>query len=411
MRLRVSQGLLSQVLASGTNFVLLVTLARSQGADTFGWSALAVAVVTAAVGVSRSVFGTSIALAADSPNHLRTEGAFGGTASALATAAIVTPVVLWALSGGDWQIALVALGAPFIVFQDILRQICFSSGSARLALRADLGRMILVSLPAAASTGLQVPSNLSIVVWWGSAVLAAFYLAPRLRWRPISTSLLSHWRESAGQRFSLLGDSLLIQLTPVVTSLLIGSALSAVALSAFRGGSTLLGPISILLTAVPLLMMPRIVREGAPTFAVAMRRLRPVNMGLSGACIAIAGCTPFVPARLGEIVLGESWIPTQQILPLLALQFALQPWALSVTTGLKLIGRSHLLVPLRATRSLGLVVIVVVALRSESITIIVGAILAFEALATLGYLAVGRRLKASRIRTASSMSNPSIGDA
>lgn len=407
---RFPSGLASQVLASGTNFVLLVTLARSQGADTFGWSALAIAGVTAVVGISRSVFGTSLALAAASPEHLRTESRFGGTASALATTAVMAPVMLWALTREDWQIVMVALGAPFIVFHDTLRQVCFSAGSAHLAMKADLGRMALVALPAVATLAYSVPSLLSILVWWGSACMSALYLVHRLRWRPLSGSLLSHWRESASQRFSLLGDSLLIQLTPVVTSLLIGSALSAVALSAFRGGSTLLGPISILLTAVPLLMMPRIVREGSPTYVDAMRRLRPINMGLSGACVAIGACAPFVPASVGEVVLGESWTPTQQILPFLALQFALQPWALSVTTGLKLIGKSHLLVPLRAARSVGLIVTVVVAMRSGSITVVVGSILAFEAVATLGYLAVGRHHRAQPVRTPRSMSGPSIGD-
>lgn len=411
MRINVPHGLLSQVLASGTNFLLLVTLARSQSVDSFGWSALTIAVVTAAVGVSRSVFGTSIALASGSAPHLRTEGRFGGTASALATTLLMTPVIVWALGREDWQIAMVALGAPFIVFQDTLRQVCFSSGSAHLALKADLVRIILVALPAAGTSVATFPSFLSIGVWWGSAFVTALYLAMRLGWKPYSRSLLAHWRHTAGQRFSLLGDSLLIQLTPVANSLLIGSALSAVALSAFRGGSTLLGPVSILLTAVPLLMMPRIVREGSPTFAHAMRRLRPINLGLSAACIVIAACTPLVPAHVGELVLGESWLPTQAILPLLAIQFAIQPWALSVTTGLKLIGRSHVLVPLRVARSVGLIVVVTVALRSESITTVVASILAFEALATLGYLAVGRRYRAKQIHSARSIHESSIGEA
>ena len=89
----------------------------------------------------------------------------------------------------------------------------------------------------------------------------------------------------------------------------------------------------------------------------------------------------------------------------------IQPWALSVTTGLKLVGRSHLLVPLRVARSVGLILVVVVALRSGNLTVVVGSILAFEALATLGYLVVGHHHRAMRIRTASSIREPSIGDA
>lgn len=408
---RFPSGLASQLLASGTNFVLLVTLARSQGADTFDWSALAIAGVTAVVGVSRSVFETSVALAADSPEHLRTEGRFGGTASTLATAAVMAPVVVWALSQADWQIAMVAVGAPFIVFQYTLRQVCFSAGSAHLAMRADLARAALIMLPEVGTSVMAIPSHVSVGVWWGSACATAIYLVRQLGWRPFAGSLVAHWRQSTGQRFSLLGDSLLVQLTPVVTSLLIGSALSAVALSAFRGGSTLLGPISILLTAVPLLMLPRLVREGAPTFAHAMGRLRPINMGLSGACLAVSAGAPFVPDSIGEILLGDSWTPTQRVLPLLAVQFALQPWALSITTGLKLIGRSHLLVPLRAVRSLGLVVVVIVALQSGSLTVVVSSMVAFEALATLGYLIVGHRHRTLPTRTASSIREPSIGDA
>lgn len=408
---RFPSGLVSQVLASGTNFILLITLARSQEAGSFGWSALAIAVVTALVGISRSVFGTSIALAADSASHLRAEGRFGGTASLLATTLFMAPVALLAFGREEWQIAVVALGAPFVVFQDTLRQVCFSSCVPHLAMKADLARILLVALPGVGTTFVTIPSALSVGIWWGSALVTGLYLAVRLGWRPYFRSLVVHWQRTAEQRFSLLGDSLLVQLTPVVNSFLIGSALSAVALSAFRGGSTLLGPISILLTAVPLLMMPRIVREGSPTFAHAMQRLRPINVALSAACLVIAAGAPFVPAPLGKMVLGDSWLPTQTILPLLAMQFALQPWALSVTTGLKLIGRTRLLVPLRLARSTGLILVVIIALSSGSITAVVVAILAFETLATLAYLAVGRRHRAMQVRTAQSARAPLMGEA
>lgn len=386
-------GILSQVLASGTNFLVLVSLARIQGVDQFGWSALSIAAVTACVGISRSVFGTSIALAADSSDLLVKEGRFGTTVSAMATLTLTAPVACWSFATGQWTIFAIAIGSPLIVFHDTLRQVCFSGDRARIAMTSDLARFLLLTFVTITAARLSLSAPTIVGVWGGATALAAGDLAHRLHWRPFRGGALDHWRRSANQRYPLFGDSLLIQFTPVVTSILIGSALSAAALSAFRGGSTVLGPVSILLTAVPLLMLPRLVRESVGTFQDAFTRLCRVSVGLTGVCILISLGTLVAPRGAGELVLGDSWGPTRPILPVMALQFALQPWALSVSTSLKLVGRSQLLVPLRLVRSIGLVVVVAAATRTGSVLTVVTAILIFEAFATLGYLAVGYRCR------------------
>lgn len=402
---------MSQVLASGTNFLVLMALARSQGAEQFGWSALSVAVVTASVGVTRSALGTSISLSAASPEHLRREGRFGVTVGVVAVLILALPFTVWAATIHDWTILIISLASPFIVMQDLLRQICFSGQRASLAFHADLFRFALALPPALLTGTLSISPQTIIGLWWASAVLTAGYLVRRLSWRPYRGNAYSHWQNDGGMRYALLGDSLLVQLTPVVTSFMIGAGLTPIALSAFRGGSTLLGPISILLTAVPLLVLPKLVRDEVGTFGEAFARLRTITWSLSAACVFMALASIAAPDDLGQYILGDSWKPASAILPLMALQFALQPWALSVSTGLKLVGRGGALVWLRVMRSTVLVIAVASTIPSGSVVVVVGTILVVEIFTTVVYLFLGHRFRSLPVQTPTRPSTTLIGEA
>lgn len=395
--LRFPSGLVSQILSSVSNFLLLLSLARVQDASDFGWTALAVAVVTGAVGVTRSVFGTPIALAAGDALQLWPESRYGvsrGFASALL---VGSPLMIWGIYDGDWALLLVGLSAPVVVLHDLLRQVCFAAGRAATAMHSDLLRSAAMSLPLAGTAFTAVAPVVSVGVWASSAAMSALFIRVALKWRSRSQEgSLSASRHPGYQRLSLFGDELLTQITPLANSIVIGSSVGAVALSAFRGGSTLLGPVSILLTAVPLLVLPHLVRERVTAFGTVLTRLLPINLALSLLCVAIAFSPALVPVHVGQLLLGDSWSPTSEILPFMALQFALQPWTLSITTALKLTGEMTLLFRLRLGRSALVVLAVAAVAPFFTVKGVVLAILISELFSTIIYLWIAHLKTASR---------------
>lgn len=396
--MRVPWGLVSQVLASGTNFLVLMNLARLQDARSFGWSAVIVALITASVGVTRSVLGTHLALAAHSSEGLSRETRFAVTAGAVAVLPLVIPGLAWSALTTDSLILSACMAAPLVVVNDVFRQAAVSSRRSGLAAGGDAWRFVVGLLVLALSLELSPRPWLVLTCWGLAAGVASWWIGRRIGWRPQRGGLRAHLALSWRSRRALLADSALVQATPVLTSLTVGALLGPVALSAFRGSSTMLGPISIFLTAIPLLMLPRLVHQGVDSPAPAMRQMGPVVLVLSFACIGVAAVTPFIPQTAGEVVLGDSWQATATVLPIMALQFALQPWGTMASTVLKLVGRERLLIPLRVTLSTSILICVGVVSIFGSLVAVVMVVLVVELIMTAVYVHTARRATPSATR-------------
>lgn len=390
-------GLVSQIMSSGTNFTVLVALARQQGVQDFGWSALTIAVVTALVGVCRSVFGTAVALSSRPDGLLTEEARYGPTLSAIAVTVVALPGAATMLLLGDATAAMALLVAPAIVMHDMLRQTCFSVQRERFAAFGDALRLGIGILVIPFSSRFDFLGWMVVLAWGGSAVVGAFFLGKSTSWRWLPFDRLRYLSiHSARSRMDLLGDSVLIQFTPIVTAAIVGAKLGAPALSGYRGASAVLGPVSVFLTAIPLLTLPKLAREGFSSSRSAMRLMAPNSAVLSAFCVVLAILSIYIPDSSGEALLGASWAATIPVLPLLSLQFALQPWSIQASTTLKFLGRTSTLVKLRVARSFLVVTVVLCGSQFATLRGVVFGIICTEAAMTLTYILAAYRVDAGR---------------
>lgn len=394
-------GLISQILASGTNFAVLIALARQEEVEDFGWSALTIAVVTAVVGVCRSVFGTAIALSSRADRSLTTEARRGTAVATLLVALFGLPAAVIFFLIGDVTAAMAFLVAPVVTFHDMLRQACFSVQRASSAAMGDAIRLAIGLLIIPLSGLLGIPGWMVVLSWGITAGIGGTLLAGCVGWTlPSLSDLMSASTYPRRSRLELFGDSLLIQFTPIVTGSIVGLSLGAIALSGFRGASTILGPMSIFFTAIPLLMLPKLAREQVSSPRHAMKTMAPISLALSAACMTIAALSLCIPQSLGIGLLGDSWKAAIPVLPLLALQFSLQPWSIQASTTLKLVGNTSALLRLRVVRSVFVVIcVLLVAQRGTLLTVVIAIIFA-EATMTVAYILTAQRHPADDNRDA-----------
>lgn len=342
-------GAVSQAASSATNFAVLIALARSQKVEDFGWTALILGAGMAMVGLSRSVFATPIALLAGRGLKLERESNFGATAAPLVAALLFLPIVVFSIAQGRITVVALALSTPCVVFQDTLRYSCFAYNRAIAAGLADTTRLAvaLACIPLAGDISAATIGG----IWGISALVSGLGQAAVLSWRP-ARGLRKHWAATREDRLPLLVESTLIQGGPLITSAIVGLALGGWALSGFRGAGTLLGPINIALSTLPLLAIPALAREGIDDSSVAFRRLVRYSWPLSLSCLGFAVTTIFIPTSVGRLLLSGSWEPTALVLPIAAVQYALQPWSIAAAVAFKLSKRHRPLIFLRTAMTL-----------------------------------------------------------
>ena len=384
-------GLISQIASSATSFVVLVTLARLQSAVEFGWTALTIASVMAITGVCRSCFGTPVALAAGDPARLAQESKFSATAPTALAIIAATPCALALLILHQPLGAAVALVAPVVLFQDALRQIGIAANRPRLTATSDILRVVLVAVVLGVSTATPVPEWTPVAAWGIGALVMGVIQARILGWLPFSDPLWQYWNETRGARLALLGDSVMVQATPLATSLIVGSALGPVALSAFRGTGTLLGPVSILMTTIPLIALPALSRAKESSFTAVARAAAPTAGLVSGMCLLFAVAALLLPDAIGTEILGASWEPTSTVLPIVALQYATQPWTILATITFKLGRQLSALLLLRMTNAIATLAAVAVSAHTSNIQGVVVAMLVVELVMACAHLAVASR--------------------
>lgn len=390
--------LTSQVASSATSFLVLITLARTQPAIEFGWTALTIAFVMALVGLCRSIFGTPVALSAGNKERLRQEASFAATLPTILALVVTLPLSVSLLVSERTLLATVAIATPVILFQDSLRQSCIAMGRVKLAAAVDSLRVGILLLALQTTIFADPPTSTPVIAWAGGAAVAAFIQVRLTHWRRFEASLAGHLRDTWRTRVPLLGDSVIVQSTPLATSIIVGGAFGAIGLSGFRGAGTLLGPISILLTTIPLVALPALSRANTTSFTDVVRTTLPIAGFISASCVGFAAIAWVAPDSLGQKVLGDSWGPTSHILPILALQYAAQPWTIMATIAFKLSGKFKLLVGLRAANSATILLIVFWASRFTTLYGTVIGILCVEFAAAALHLAMASRSGSIRSR-------------
>ncbi|MGG5260603.1 hypothetical protein [Phycicoccus avicenniae] len=356
----VALGVVDQALSSASNVLVLLAVARTSDIELFGLVAVLFLAVSTALAATRGSLGTPILLTGGREEAgYRTE-VTGALVAALAVglAVGVLVAVVGVLVGSPLVGAVLGLSLPVVLLEDVARFAALARGDQLGAVVWDgvwaLGSVLVFLATVVRPDGI---GPVTVIGVWGLlGLLAAVGLAMRGRLSLRRPSLGSWWRRDGSGRLQYGTEGLLgaVSSLAVVSgaSLLIGADASA----ALRGAGTLLGPLSVVMAAVPLAVVPRAARasdDPARTWAT----LRRIGFALTGLALTVCLVALVLPDAVGRLLLGDTWSVAGPLLPITGLEYAGLAWISVTYTLLRSHGQSRTLLRTRVVHSVASLVL------------------------------------------------------
>ena len=353
--LRLGIGTLDQLTSSLSNVAVVFAMARVSDVSTFGSISLVLAAMSMTLAISRGMLGTIVSLFSHNPEELQREASFAITVALCG--GIVAGCVMVALAANTLvgaTTAVLALSLPFVLAQDVGRFFAMAKGRPGVALTSDViwtigGLLMLAWTWVSPDVTLQQIA----AVWSVMGVIAFASLIPPLRLRPGVRGLRGWLISTKWERIRFGGEAAIGAGTSFLV--LTGSALvlSTTAAAALRGAGSIMGPLSLLMSAITLAVIPELRRSGPDVSAiVAWSHLRKVSLLLSTLALVVGVAAWVLPASLGALLLGDSWSVARGIVPIAAVEYAALSWLSGCAAGLRAQGRSRSLLELRLVFSL-----------------------------------------------------------
>ncbi|MEP7021469.1 MAG: hypothetical protein ABI808_12510 [Pseudonocardiales bacterium] len=312
-------GLFDQGFSGLSNVLMVLTVANGLSPTSFGSFALAYAILTFLLTLSRSFFGTQLTLSHErSVAREQAHAAFGAIV-------IVSPLIILVVLGVGLSVngtnhvgvtAVVALAAPIVCIQDVLRYAAVAVERPAAALISDISWTVIM---AAAVVGLvRLHGAAILALWLGAAVFALVVcviflgVAPGLR----AGSRLLRDRHVVAQSvtigaIAISGAGLLVS---IATTRFLGPA----ALGSLRGASAMMGPLNVLFAFVSLNLTPTLARRArARDLDFCVKLAAVVTVGI----IAWASVLLLLPSSIGTHLLGRTWTGTRTVLPWTSLEY------------------------------------------------------------------------------------------
>lgn len=331
--------LVEQGIVSGSAFLGVLALAGVLSAAEFGTFAIPFTLLTLAVGVGRAYFGVPISLLRADPAGVRRLRDQSASAMLIVGAPVAVVVagagVLAALPGGvtATEVAiLVAVGVatPFAVIVDICRYTETVEGRVRASLAADAvwlaGAVALLVFRDVLSPGFALAGWAGVII--ACAIVHLGVVRPRL--------------DAVGGRQLLrpaarLGDALALTVVlatgvTLVMAALMLVVLGPVAVAAIRGAGTLFGPVNTAIAALDLAVLSGMAASPEHRLRSAIRPTVVLTTAAGTWWVILLT----LPAAVGEVLLGATWSPTREILPITGLEYLL----LCLAAGLALLSKA-----------------------------------------------------------------------
>jgi hypothetical protein len=338
-----AQGFVDQALSSASNVLVVFAVARVSSVDAFGVAALLLTVLTVALAVARGFFGTPLLLLGghdDGSIAAETRHALGG---AVILGCMVGPVI-WAVGAilGHTAVAIpLAIATPLVLGEDAHRFSAISRGRSEMAVVWDgvwaLGSAVILVATWVFASALDGPRILAMWAALAGVSFVGFTVSSRLR---PSLAGLSRWLSvSLGDRFrygleaGVGASSSLIVIS--IAAVFIGPA----AIAALRGAGSIMGPLSLVMSAIPLAVIPAAVKaEHTPARTWVL--LRKLGAGMSLVAVLVGFSSVFIPVAVGQALLGQSWLQVSKLLPITGLEYAGVAWVAVMNSALRTEGRS-----------------------------------------------------------------------
>jgi O-antigen/teichoic acid export membrane protein len=331
-----------------TNFLLSLVVARSVSSEEFGAFAVAFAVFTIAMGISRA-FGTdplTIRFSAVSEDEWRhATGKATGTALVVGCVGGIAVLAVAGLLSGPLRsnLAAVALCLPALMLQDAWRFAFFAKGRPSWATVNDavwaaalLGAFVLLLVG-------DVDSAWPFVAGWGAASLVAALVGVAQAQTWPSLAAVRGW-VSGNRRLSpsLFGDYAVSTGVRQVVLFGMGALAGLDAVGGFRGATIMFGPVQVVTMGMATLALPegaRLLPRSARTMVLGMAAISLVGAGVAGAWgLAVWLGTP---RSLGLELLGDTWDLTRPVLPATAVLIAATAAASGAISGLRVLERAR----------------------------------------------------------------------
>lgn len=379
---RIAAGIVDQVLSSAGNALILVSIARVTTVTSFGSVALLFVFIAAALAITRGFLGTPIAARAGNRGELEREAGhalYVVLAIAVPTGLIAAAILLAQPNGSEYALLGVSLVA--VLPQDVLRYVVIAKGRVSTALAAD-GLWFVGSVAALAATVAADVSLSTILVAW----TASAYAALALIWigsgvRPRGAGLGSWLRERLAERVAFGTEGSVSAINSAANSSIVAAALGIGATAAFRGAATIVGPLSLLMSALPLVIAPELARKypGRPGRDLWPALLR-VGLTLSPLAILVGSAGFWLPDSIGAEILGESWHGARTILPLAGLEYASLVWMHAAGAGFRVLGAGKRLLSVRLSFAFASILTTSVLATSATLVHVAGGLAAVAAM-------------------------------
>ena len=327
---RALTSLLDQVFSSASNILIIFTVARVSSVSQFGVVVLMLACVSTSLTIMRGAIGTPLILASGRDEiGIKYEAQRSLSVSVLCALTITYVGILVVGVATDHlaSAAAVAAAAAFVMMEDVYRYATMAFGQPAKALLWD-AIWTLISILVFAASWLDnsfMTAEVVILLWGGSALLCCvgFGVTDRL-WPQLGG--IRKWlvrdlgaRARFGLEASVGAGSVLVVST--VAAALVGAEATA----ALRGAGTVVGPLTIVITALAIVVIPDSARRNQSLSQV-WGTLRYIALPMSAMAIAIGLLGYFLPPWVGEVLLGDSWVAVAPLLPFTGLEFAAISW-------------------------------------------------------------------------------------
>jgi hypothetical protein len=338
-RRRVSFVAIDQIFSSASNGIFTFAVAVASTTQSFGEIVLMITALVAILAAQRGALGTPLLLKSDqTTERIRREGSFALLAG-LAIGSAVLGVMVTLGHAVGLPAVLLAVSAPIVSCQDILRYVTIAEGRPHVAATWDgvwfLGTVLLL-----VSAWLKLSTVPWLIGGWAGLGLIAFAgMAADLRMLPRLDGF-GRWARAGGHHRIRYGiDAGLEPITVFLVLLMVAAILSPTATAALRGATVLLAPISILAAALQLIVISESTRNSAQPRTVWYVLLRLIA-GIEALAVGGGVVLCSLPVSVGAYLLGQSFEPAQHVLPILVVEYCATVVAFTLGIFLKTFNRS-----------------------------------------------------------------------
>lgn len=346
--------LADQVTSSVSNVLVIPLVAPLVSAADLGRFVLGYTILMMTLTLCRAYFGTRVTLSPDNASALAMMSNVLGALALLAPVLVIAVLAVSAAATAGESLhllILVALAAPIVCMQDILRFGAVASGRPLVALGSDAVWVAFMAAPLALQMSLS--PVVAVSLWAGGAVAALVVAWAAMRVRPRLQGGIGELRRRDAVAGSITlghigwsGASLwiLVFVTHVIGPAATGSLAVA---------SRAMGPINVLFNYITLGVTPLLVRRDRSSDV----RFCAGTAGVMSSLILLWGALLLVlPTSVGTALLGDSWPGVRGVLPWTIAEYVFLAIATAAGLGLQVRRRARALIRQRAVATVIIVV-------------------------------------------------------